>query len=144
MKKEVLAATIIGSLLGLFLAFGFYKANRAVKNKAQTVSIPTSAPAQPNATEKIEEEIEFKITDPKDFQVFFSQTATISGQAAKNSPIVITTENDEYIILTDETGKFSQPCKLVKGINEIDVSYLKNMEELEETNLNLIYTTDKI
>ena len=144
MKKEVILAILTGSLLGVFLGFGFWKANRAVKNKVEEGITPTNTPDIKTLYDTHEADTEFKVNQPLDHQVFFNDIATISGIAAKKSPLAIITETQDYLLLSDETGKFSQTVSLVKGINEIKLTQIDNFERSQSIVMNLIYTADRL
>jgi len=144
MKKEVILAISLGSILGAFLAFGFYKANRAVVNKAQKAPKELSKEGKNHLLKQIEENLPRDIENPLNNQVLNSKTATISGKTNKNTPVTIITEEEEYIVLTDEAGRFSQVIPLIKGINEITITSINNFKDTSIKNLNLYYTTEEV
>jgi len=147
MKKEVLLAIIIGFALGLVITFGVWKANKALKEAApkqqlpakqaqeeEKVSSPTPAPAQ----------LSLAITSPEDNSIINKEKVNISGKTSSEATIVITYEEGEKIIETDENGNFSAEITLVGGANEVTVSaYDEEGNEATKT-LNLVYSTAEI
>ena len=145
MKKEVFLAIFIGSLIGLVMGFGFYKANRAVKERAQNSSTEEDTTAKNSLTPNSQtEKWELKISYPENNQVFFDNVATISGQTAKKSPVIILGEKDEYTTESDINGYFSQSVELIKGINDIRITSVYNFEESQEKTLSLVYTSEDL
>jgi len=147
MKKEVLLAIIIGFGLGLVITFGVWKANKALKEVAQKQELP---PSQVQEEEKITSPTPFPtqlslvITSPEDNSIINKEKINISGKTSSEATVVITYEEGEKVIQTDENGNFSTEITLVGGANEITVSaYDEDGNEVTKT-LNLVYSTAEI
>lgn len=143
MKKEVVIAIILGFLVGIFIAYGIYTANKAVK-ETETIkpisrdeAISSSAPeASPTLTLIVDE--------PEENSVISDKTATISGQTEPNTPVAILAENQEELVLSDGSGIFSSLVSLVSGLNEIKVIIIdKNGNQTEKT-VQIIYSTAEV
>jgi hypothetical protein len=147
MKKEVLLAIIIGFGLGLIITFGFWQANKALKEVAPKQQLPPqqaqeeekALPPTPSASL-----LSLVITFPEDNSIINKEKINISGKTSSGATVIITYEEGEKIIEADENGNFSTEITLVGGANEITVSaYDEEGNEATKT-LNLVYSTTEI
>jgi len=147
MKKEVLLAIIIGFSLGLVITFGVWKANKALKEVAPKQQLP---PSQVQEEEKTpsptppSSQLSLVITSPEDNSIINKEKVNISGKTSPAATVVITYEEGEKIIETDENGNFTTEITLIGGANEITISaYDEEGNEVTKT-LNLVYSTAEI
>jgi len=147
MKKEVLIAIIIGFGLGLVITFGVWRANKVLKEVAPKQQSP---PSQVQEEEKTpsptppSSQLSLVITSPEDNSIINKEKIVVSGKTSSEATVVITYEEGEKIIQTDENGNFSSEITLVGGANEIIVSaYDEEGNEVTKT-LNLVYSTAEI
>ncbi len=140
MRKEVLIAVLVGIMLGLFVTYGIYTANKAIIDERldnptpQTTTIPT--PSTSPTPEMI-----LTIIRPENNLVFQSPEVNIEGNANPNSVIAITTEDDELFTESDNQGKFSLRINLIKGANTIRVQATDSQKLSAMKTINLIYST---
>lgn len=145
MRKEVLVAIIVGFTIGLVVVFGIITAQTALNKQAgknnnpaslenipAANSVPTSIPvAKHNIT----------VSEPKDLSVVSSEEISIKGTTTPKSKVVITDEENEYIIEVNDSGVFSQKVSLVSGENEIKLVSFSPSLDSAETTITVIYTT---
>lgn len=139
MRKEVLIAIILGFIVGLFISYGIYTANRAVK-KAETSQPPSETAPLPSPTP----DSSFVINEPENNIVTDENEATVSGQAEPNVTVAILAEKQEELLVTDNQGYFSTQIDLISGLNEIEVVVISKAGEKQEKKLNVVYSTAKI
>jgi len=113
MRKELLAAIFVGSLLGIAVAFGVWKTNMAF-NKPK----PNTKPKE-EKQEQPKETFEIAIAKPNDFSVSSLSPISVSGVTKKGNWVVISTPETDYFTQTDESGGFKEEIKLISGINDL-------------------------
>jgi len=116
-RKELLWAGIIGITFGLIIAFGAWRINSSLKPTPLPSAIPTSTPP-----DTISENI--TLDKPENDDVVTTNTVTVSGIAKPQSLLIISGENGDYILQSDEGGIFSQDVDLTSGVNQIKVTLL--------------------
>lgn len=137
MKTETAWAIGIGIMFGLIIAFGLWRINLNIKvNKEQPKVDKTASPLTPEPLKNIK----FKLDKPTDNLVVNKDLFTVEGIGNPNSKIIISTDTDDYITSSDQSGKFSKEIKLNSDINQILVEgvkstivYSSTFEELEAT-----------
>ncbi|MEI6690891.1 MAG: hypothetical protein WCL07_04040 [bacterium] len=136
-KKEISVAVFIGLLIGAVIIGGIYRAKSAL----EAHRTPTPTPLITSAKTVIaNNNLLLKITSPIDNSVVTTSKLELTGATQLNTYITILTEKNEYIIVPNELGNFTQEISLVKGVNIIVVtSYTPQGDKTEKT-LNLVYT----
>lgn len=133
MRKETLFAVIAGLTLGLVIAFGVWRINSVNKEDMITPGAsptPTSA-AQTGLT----------IAKPNNDDVETIDSVIISGIAAPDSWIVISDENQDYIIKSNSDGSFEEEADLTGGINQFVLTALNSQGETVSKNLRLVFSS---
>ncbi len=136
MRKEVVFALIAGSLLGLVIAFGIWRANIALngnKSGQKAVSSPAPTPS-----------IQFGITlaKPEDLDVVIVSPQTFSGITKPNAWVVISTDVNDYFVQAGSDGTFNQDIKLATGVNQIALTAFSETGETATTKLVLVYSPE--
>lgn len=134
MRKEVLVAIIIGGLLGLAVAFGIWRANKALAPKTQVEPFPSPV-AQ-------EEKSELIVTSPESGSVVSENKVLVQGSATPNATIVILYNEGEIIVQADEAGSFEQEVELSGGANEIKVAAYDEQGNQKEKTITVVYSTE--
>ena len=137
MRKEVIIAIIIGFFLGLVLAFGFWTANQAVKDKKteQTVKVSNSTPSpSPVAS--------FSIDSPENNLVSDKNKIQVSGKTTPMAVIIAYSEDNQNFTIADENGFFSLNVDLVKGSNIYTIKSVDSNDNVKQKELTVVYTTD--
>lgn len=120
MKTERVILSFIALLIGLSVAGGafyLYQSTKVVpttKNKTVTVKPPTPTPDTSSYI--------LTIDSPKDEEVVNKKTITIAGKTARDATVIITTENDEQVILPAQNGNFSTTQTISDGGNIIQIT----------------------
>ena len=115
MRKEVVWAIIAGVTFGLVIAFGVVRINSTLKPKGE--AIEASPTPRPNPSE-------FKITldKPENEDVVNEDIITVSGITKPKSTIIISAEEKDYIVSSDDKGFFEKEINLISGVNQILVT----------------------
>lgn len=143
MKKEITVAIFLGLGIGLLAVFGVITARRSLEHYRTTqnigdASLPSPAPTSTDNPSKTQE---LSITTPVDGAVFGENTVVLNGMFRPKSPVVITTEENQYIKETDLNGKFEQEVSLVNGENELRTVAFSLSGERQEKTVMVVYTT---
>jgi hypothetical protein len=146
MKKEVFLAIFFGLGIGSIIGFGIYNANKTLKNQPQnnlspspTLTTDTNLTPLPDQTEHY-----LVINSPLNTQVLNEKTITVTGTTTPGSTIIITTEDNEHLLIPDKSGDFAQEIKLIAGVNFLNFTSISPQDEHLDQPLSLIYTTYEI
>jgi hypothetical protein len=142
MRKEVIIAILLGFVVGLFIAYGIYTANKAVKDTKITQPISTNNESLPSPTPGLS--FSLTLNEPEDNIVLNSDTATVSGQTEPKTVVAVMGEEGEELILSDEQGLFSTSLELIGGLNQIKVVAVDTNGNKQEKEINVIYSTADI
>ncbi len=141
MRKEVFFAIVIGLILGAAILFGFRLADKSTKEALISVQekpdqAPSATPTPPKSN--------LSFSEPSDHAVINSANIKISGQALPDSLVAVTSETDDALVATDESGNFSVDFKLAGGENYITATALFPNQNTETKTVSVIYTTAKL
>ena len=140
-RKEVTLAIIIGLIIALIIAGGIYRAKTAIQNFDPQSLIPKKQSKDgANQDQKTEQKL-FVELDTTDNSVTDKATFTISGKTLPKTYIAITTESNDYLIVPNDVGSFSQEVNLIKGANRLTITvYTQDGVKVEDA-LSVVYTT---
>ena len=146
MKKEVFIAISFGLGIGLIIAFGIYNANKALKTQSQNDLSPSPTLTAENDLTPLADQTEhyLVINSPLDTQVLNEKTIIVTGTTSPGSTIIITTEDNEHLLIPDNSGDFAQEIKLISGINFLNFTSISPQDERLDQPLSPIYTTYEI
>jgi hypothetical protein len=133
MRKEQIIAVVLGSLIGVVVAFGIW---RFVKGKPQSQS-PENTQVQENKTASVDE---LSIVSPTDSTVSRNSNLTIAGFAPPNS-VVSSNASQSSIVLVDPSGEFEIKAELAAGINRLKVWSFEKDGLVQEKELVVVYST---
>lgn len=135
MKKEVLFAIAAGLGIGVTIAFGVWRANSALTNE-----LPKDS-SQMEIISDVVENIEDSIfTEYENLDVVTEETITLSGLTQPNKWIIVSSEEADYILKSDTTGKFEQEITLQSGLNTIVITAFSDDSSVEKQ-LLLVYSS---
>lgn len=141
MRKEVLFAVAAGILFGIVLAFGIWRANSALKPD----SPPQSGESQSQATgSQDSEELAIALILPDQYDVITDSPVLVSGVTSADSWVLLSGEEEDYIIKADETGKFEQEVELTPAVNQIIISSFNPQGNSVSQSLTVVYSTEFI
>lgn len=132
MKKEFVWAIGIGVFFGLILAFGLWRINTILKSNSKVVSEVKGSPSPKAETPN---QIKIAINKPENGDVVSEDIIKVSGISKSNSTIIISGQESDYILSTDQNGLFEKDIDLTSGINQIVAS---NLEDTQKVNSNII------
>lgn len=135
MRKEVIAAILLGGTLGLVIAFGVWRASTSLapERQIQTEALPTPT---------IIPTLTLTISSPIDGAVVSEEKITLSGKTVARATVVVTTEKDEAVATADQEGNWEAEVGIVGGANAIlAVAFTENGESTEKE-ITIVYSTE--
>lgn len=139
MRKELIIAIISGILIGVIVAFGFWRANTALKTES-TDSQDESASSQKQ--EQAMDRTQLTIAQPEGNDVIIESPIMVSGIAKPETTLIISGENEDYIVKTSSDGSFEQEVDLAGGVNDIILAYSEKENEIQNKTLRVVYSTE--
>ena len=139
MKKEVVFAILSGSVLGLIIAFGVWRANIALKS---TISKATAKPQTVQVIKSAQNEFNFTIASPKNLSIATTSTAKITGISKPESQVVVVAQTEDTISKTDAKGGFEVKADLSGGLNILKIVSFDPLNGLSQENLTLVYSSE--
>lgn len=136
MKKEVILAIVAGVVAGLLLAFGVWRLTLTLKKDES-----------PNSTTRIESSPTSKtdfsvvISKPSDMSVVTDELISISGLTKHDSIVVISTDEKDYQVKTQNDGSFESEVKFLGGLNVINITSFDKQGTSTQTKLNIAYSS---
>ena len=140
MRKEFLIAIISGVAIGVAIAFGIWRANSAFNsNETTTTNSPTSKTqnSTPNA-----ETGQLTIAEPEENDVITKSSVKITGITKSNTTLVISGEEEDYVVKSESDGSFEQEVDLKAGVNEIILAHPANGDAAQTKSLILVYSSE--
>lgn len=134
-----MVAIILGSLLGLAIAFGAWRANDLLTSK-KLAAITTSNSITPAPTASATNDL--VVTQPEDESLTQTDTISVEGKTTPGATVIITTPVYETITLADAGGKFSMSVKLESGANTILVTSIDDNNNSLEKEITVTYSSE--
>ena len=141
MRKEIIIAIFVGIFVGLAVAFGVWRANSAIKNVNE---VPQSNTTETNKRSETSanNDIQISLSQPEDLDVVNDKTTNLAGLTKPNSMVVISAEDKDYIIKSDQNGEFMQEITLVNGSNDIRIHAYDEGLSKSESELTVVYSAE--
>jgi len=143
-KKEAIMATVIGLLIGLVITGGILRAQRAMTNNNSTQEEVKTTTSSPSSSTISSNNLTLEISEPEDNLVVSENSINITGTTKPDTYIAIIAEKNEYLIVPNEIGQFTQEITLISGANTITVTVYEEDGNKVETTLNIVYTSAEI
>jgi len=137
--KEVTLAVIIGLILALIIMGGIYRARSAFKNITPP-KLLTNQIDKPKESDQKSNQL-FLELETEDNSVVNEGKIQLIGKTLTGTFIAITSDKNDYLIVPNELGSFSQELTLVKGANTINVTVYTKAGDKVEKKLSVVYTT---
>lgn len=134
MKKEVIYAIVAGGILGLLIAFGAWRVNSALSPKEK------ETPKVQNNI--IKNSTNISIASPNNLDVLVKSPTTISGLAKVASLVVISSDEEDVLVRSDNEGSFSGEIELSGGVNNINVGIFNDKGDYEKQSIKVVYSTE--
>lgn len=141
-KKEATVAVVIGLIIALIVVGGVLRARTALLS----IKLPDRENNQSSTSKKPEEknhDLFLEIATP-DNSVTTTDKFTLSGTTLAGTYIAILGEKEEYLIVPNDLGRFSQEITLVKGANTIKLTVYQDDGKKVEQTITAVYTTAKL
>jgi len=139
--KEITLAVVIGLILALAIAGGIYRARTAIQNYKPKGEPSNTSSNSPNAADNISNSSLYLELESLDNTVTNTPTYKVSGKTLPGTFIAITSDKNDYLIVPNDLGSFSQEVGLIKGANTLGITvYTKDGVKVEKK-LSVVYTT---
>lgn len=128
MRKEALWAILVGVIFGIVIAFGIVRINSSLKPKGEAAKIsPTPTP--------LFQEFKITINKPEEGDVITTESLVVSGITKPKTIVIISGEEDDYLVSSDDKGFFAKEVNLTAGVNRLvftafDASGTKSTEKI--------------
>ena len=139
MRKEIFFAILAGSLFGLIIAFGIWKANSSMKSNGSTSE---TLPSEESSSPTPQPQIGLTLAKPEDADVVTESPITVSGATKPNAWVTISAESKDYVIKADINGGFQQLVDLIGGANEIVITSFDESGNSNTQNLIVVLSSE--
>lgn len=138
MRKEVLLAILIGSLLGATIAFGVWRASLSFNKNQDKPNLPS-----PTVTVKKDTPVEESLTtELEDGFISSNNKIMVKGKTKAGSIVTVLSPIETIITETTAEGNFETEISLENGVNEINlISFDEQGSESVKT-LTVVYSTE--
>jgi hypothetical protein len=134
MRKEIVWVIGIGIVFGLIVAFGIFRINsNLAKNPGLPQSTPTPNPGSP--------ELKITLDKPQDNDVVTEDSINVSGISKSLAWIIVSGEEDDYIIQAEESGVFNQDVSLIPGVNQIKITAFDSAGNENASKVLIVYSS---
>ena len=139
MRKEILIAIILGTFFGVILAFGIWRANFAFKEKVDD-------PSGDNQNEEVDtanpSEFKISLTSPEENDIVTDSPTKITGITKSQNWLVVSSEDEDIIIKTENSGEFEEEVELDGGANQIILFSFNDNGTSAEKLLTFVYSSE--
>ncbi len=126
-------AIAAGAIFGLVIAFGIWRINSALSPKDEGAT-STEEPKKETAI--------ISIAKPSENDVLGETPTSFSGLAKPGSLVVLSGEDDDYLVIADGKGAFTQDVALTGGINQIVATAFDKDGASGEQKMTVVYSTE--
>jgi hypothetical protein len=142
MRKEIIFAIIAGAIFGLVMAFGIWKANSSMKSKNESEKEVVDVTDSQGGT-SVTGDFSITLIKPESNTVVSTSSTIVSGITKPDVWLVISAEEDDYIIKTGNDGAFEEEVELIAGANEIVVTAIEeSTNESVYDKFLVVYSTE--
>lgn len=138
LRKEQLIAIVLGSIIGVAVAFSLWKFSTPKSSDDQTQSSNSTTNVVQNNTHGATNE--FAIVSPNNFAVIREEHATISGLANAGA-VIVAYSDDIALTKTSSSGEFTLELPLSSGINKVSLMAFEKTKTPQKQTLTLIHST---
>lgn len=142
MKRDIIAALIIGFVIGGVIAITAVNLPNIVKNSFNTAN--TAALVSSTPIPKSPEILNLEVTSPADWYLSSDKTMEIKGRTKKGATVIMETETDTHIKEADDEGNFTDKIDLTDGSNTLIVTSVNENGENIQKILTVYYTSEKL
>jgi len=145
MRKEVIIAIIIGSLLGLLITAGVWwtmRSPQVVSERQENLSISPSP--SPKISSAPQDSLFLEISQPEEGDIFDHEEIKVNGKTLPEAVIVLIYSEGESIINAGKEGNFEATVSLSGGANQIKITAYDQLGNQKTKNLTVVYSTAKL
>ena len=139
MRKESIIAIVSGITIGVLVAFGIWRANSALISESSTASQTNT---ENQSERESSAEAQLTIMKPEENDVITSSPVKISGFTKPLTVLIISGEQNDYIVKSGEDGIFEIDVDLVGGVNDIIFAHPENGDAIQAKTLRIVYSTE--
>lgn len=133
--REVIIAILGSLILGTVIGYGAWQANQAIKQKEASLSpvptagsVPEILPTSNNQSGN-SGELGLNLSQPEISAFTNLGTQVVSGTTLPGANVFVYGENDQTVVLADDSGQFFAEVNLIKGINYVKVTSIADSGE---------------
>lgn len=125
MKKEVLIAVLIGLSMGLIITYGIYRVQSSLNQPPVTdVAEVTN---KNEATDSADTATVLSVHNPSPGTIQTETTTTVTGTTHANVHVVLFVNEEDYIIVSDDSGNFTFDIELDRGTNVLSTHVIDDL-----------------
>ncbi len=128
MKKEVLVAVLIGLSMGLVITYGIYRVQNSLSQPPITdvadVLELTNGELESAAVATV-----LSVHTPQAGAIQTGNTTTVTGTTIPNANVVIFVNEDDQIMVSDNSGNFTFNANLKNGTNVLNIYVVNDSGE---------------
>jgi len=133
---ETVVAIFVGIVLGIIIASGFWY----LKNSLKTLPKNTTGSANTTITPQPEnKQLFLEINTPLDQTISNEKDLELSGKTNPNTIVILSYNQNDYILRASEQGNFSTNIKLDSGINILYLTAANEKNETKKMSLHIVY-----
>lgn len=141
MRKEILIAVCLGSVLGVILALLLWRASKTNSAKPSTNSpFVTTATSTPTATPTTSKD--FSVLSPQEGSITVSESIQVKGLAPTAKYVLISTPNEDRLVTVAPNGEYLSPITLDPAHNPISVTALYTDNSLKSITRTVVYSSE--
>lgn len=142
MRKEVVVAIIAGLAIGAVIAYGIFRANTFLNGKNDISDTAEQPDDNSGPSDNQSNEYTLTLAKPISFTIETEEETTVSGIAREGSYILISGQNEDFLIKPKDNGEFDQIITLDGGLNEIIVNGYDEFSLKDTKTAFLVYSTE--
>lgn len=142
MRKEVIVAIVLGSLIGIAVAFGVWRANVALQQQREQETVVSGIEQALGSPTEDQEADGLIVIEPEDGSVVNKATITVSGKTDPEAVITLLYNEAETILTSEKDGSFQTEIELTGGPNEIKVISFNAQGDRREKILTVVFSTE--
>lgn len=136
MRKEVLFAVFAGIVFGLVVALGIWRANSALTDDITQAEAPEEVAPTPSTG------LGLTIHKPENGDVITNSPTQLTGITQPNIWVAISAQEEDYTLMSDASGEFSQETDLIGGVNQILVTAFAGDGTSVEETVTIVFSTE--
>ncbi len=134
LKWSLITLTTLSVLAGAGYFF-YNQLNKPIPPLKQPVSQPVTSP---------DKTLMLDLIQPENDILTFASTTEVIGKTSPNTSVVISTNNQDFLISSDDQGNFTTKINLTSGVNRINVVVFSKDGDRKSQLRVIYYSKEKI